>query len=75
MAEYKPYAGIDRAAYRDRIGEEGRRDALRIRYSTKCSGRFASGRPGSEQHADVPGGCANDGGSCLCPCHDRAEEG
>jgi hypothetical protein len=25
-------------------------------------------------HADLPGGCANDGTGCLCECHDPREE-
>lgn len=24
-------------------------------------------------HADIPGGCQNDGSGCLCECHDPEE--
>jgi hypothetical protein len=46
------------AEYLDR----GRRDGLRAHRSIKC-GQY-------DNHADRDGGCANDGSTCICECHD-----
>lgn len=43
-------------------------EALRIGRSPKCSGY--SFRP---VHAGMEDGCANDGTTCLCACHDKPD--
>jgi hypothetical protein len=65
-----PLTRAERAAERERIREAAlaaaRRDALRFARSIRCGERG--------HHADLPGGCANDGTGCLCECHDPREE-
>jgi hypothetical protein len=56
---------------RDRIEEAKRRaevDAIVVFSSGKCSGY---GYTGGVHHRNDLGGCANDGGTCLCECHDQ----
>jgi hypothetical protein len=59
-----------RHALREQLLAEAReramRDAVRAHSSIKC-GEYG-------QHATAPGGCRNDGSTCLCACHDPAEE-
>lgn len=58
-----------RMAERERIEAEAigraRREAARLARSPKCAGWLAP-----LAHADDPDGCANDGTTCLCSCHD-----
>lgn len=61
------YAGTAaaRAAHRrsihTRIAAASQHEADRLGRSPKCA---------HAEHADQPGGCANDGTGCLCECHD-----
>lgn len=48
--------------------------ALRYGRSLKCA-PFDDPQYVQPKHADQPGGCANDGTGCLCPCHDPQTEG
>lgn len=44
------------------LGEAGR--------SMKCAGAGGIATP---RHADTDDGCANDGSTCICRCHDPVE--
>jgi hypothetical protein len=48
--------------------DEAERVAARFGRSMKCNGDGMA-----VQHADVRGGCANTGASCICECHDPKE--
>lgn len=63
----------ERAAERRSIARQemrrARRQILITGRSGKCSG-FGDGR--DAEHAGQVGGCANDGSTCICECHDPA---
>lgn len=44
--------------------------AARVGLSMKCAGEGMA-----VQHKATPGGCANDGSTCLCECHDGLSGG
>lgn len=66
MPDY-PASIAERRRIRERLTNDGaargRVHALWLVTSSKCSTP-----PG--HHADEPYGCANDGSTCLCECHD-----
>ncbi|MEV2239493.1 hypothetical protein [Micromonospora sp. NPDC049891] len=57
-----------RAEIRARLLAQAERDIAQNSRSMKCSGWGGAHWP---QHADVEGGCRNDGSTCICECHDR----
>lgn len=62
-------AGITaRVAQRQEILRREVQTALRIGRSLKCSGYHYRA-----VHAGMEDGCANDGTTCLCACHDKAD--
>jgi hypothetical protein len=62
----------ERRRIRVRVLDRALDDIDRPGRSMKCSGEFMP--YGRRLHAGTPGGCANDGSSCICECHDIAEE-
>lgn len=71
MAEIHIYPrdAVTRAERREEILgiaiDAARSRAAKVGHSAKCAGEGMA-----VQHASTPGGCANNGTSCLCECHD-----
>ena len=61
-----PTGAAERSTTRERIGRAAHLQAIANRLSIKCAGQSVV-----EQHAGEPGGCRNDGSTCLCKCHDQ----
>lgn len=57
-----------RAEIRARLLAQAERDIAQNSRSMKCAGGGGAYLP---MHADVEGGCRNDGSTCICECHDR----
>ena len=54
--------------------ERARNEALVLGSSPKCAGIARPyGVEPSGWHRDELGGCANDGSTCICECHDQPE--
>lgn len=64
-----PLKAADRAAkrveHRMRLLAEAEERARKVGLSMKCAGEGMA-----VQHRTTVAGCANDGSSCLCECHD-----
>jgi hypothetical protein len=71
-----PLDPSSRQKQRDQVRQEARRRltadmeraVAQVGVSMKCDGYSIGPAP---RHADQAGGCANDGTTCLCECHDR----
>jgi hypothetical protein len=72
---------IERQDERDRIFgqvmQRAIREARQLGRSAKCGAGVwvKDGERYDVAHAGEPGGCRNDGSSCICECHDPAPGG
>lgn len=58
----------ERQRIRRQVNAEAERRYLERGRSAKCAGYGGLAYP---SHAGEVGGCANDGSTCICECHDQ----